>query len=58
MKDNPYAVVLYDDAIGVVPWSHVTILERTSNGEKCNVVWSDGLSYDTVVFFKGIANYK
>ena len=57
-KDDQYAVVSFDDAIGVVPWNHVTVLESTDGGEKCNVLWSDGFSYDAVVIFKGMANYK
>ena len=48
-----YVVVCFDDAIGVVPWNHVTMVDSTDGGEKCKVLWSDGMSYDAVVIFKG-----
>ena len=38
VKENPYAGVCSDDAIAVVPWNHVTMVDLTDNGEKCNVL--------------------
>ena len=52
-ESHLYAVVYFDDAIGVVPWNHVTMVDSTNDGKKCRVLWSDGLSYDAVVIFKG-----
>ena len=53
VKENTHAVVCFDDAVAVVPWKHVTVVESTDSREKCNVMWSDGLSYDGIVIFKG-----
>ena len=54
MKENLHAVVSFEDAIGVVPWDHVTVVDSTEgDSEKCNVLWSDGLSYDAIIILKG-----
>ena len=52
-ESRPYAVVGFDDAIGVVPWNHVTMVNSADGGERRKVLWSDGMSYDAVVIFKG-----
>ena len=53
VKENTYTVVCFDDAFAVVPWKHVTMVESTDSHEKSNVMWSDGLSYDGIIIFKG-----
>lgn len=52
-ESQPYAVVCFDDGIGVVLWNHVTMVDSMDRGKKCRVLWSDGLRYDAVVIFKG-----
>ena len=54
VKENLHAVVSFEDPIGVVPWDHVTMVDSTEgDSKKCNVLWSDELSYDAIIIFKG-----
>ena len=37
-ESRPYAVVCFDDAIGVAPWNHVTMVDSMDGSEKCSFV--------------------